>query len=359
MSGTRIIVVKKMIAENFSEFDGHAMVDFFYDEKTGLKGFIAIHRRNHTKPSFGATRLYPYNSEIDALNDALRLSKLMSYKAALAGLPYGGAKGVIIQDKKNLKNRKEILTAYADMIEYLGGRFVTGTDVGLDVKDLAIMQKQTSYVVGMKSDPAAFTGLGIYYGVQSILKELYGNEKITGRSFAVQGLGKVGIELIKLLQKEGGIIAASDVDKKRALEVKKMFPRVRIVDNREIYRQRVDVFSPCALSHSVSMKSMPLFRCKAIVGGANNQLENNHVGDSLHRMGILYAPDYVVNAGGLISVVDEYEHRNHNKARVQKKVSKIKETLASILDTSKKIKRPPYSIADRMAEKIFNGTHIS
>ncbi|MCK5027888.1 MAG: hypothetical protein KAS07_05710, partial [Candidatus Pacebacteria bacterium] len=191
-----------MQVQTLREFDNHERVIRLYDPEIGLSGFIAIHKRRGNKPCLGATRLWRYSSEDDALNDALRLSRLMTHKSALAGLPYGGAKAVLIESPKMLKNREKVFSRYGQVIERLGGIFVTGSDVGVNNEDVLIMRNNSNYIIGADVPAGYYTALGVMEGIYAVLEELYGSSNIEGRSFAIQGLGKTGFELFKLLSKE-------------------------------------------------------------------------------------------------------------------------------------------------------------
>ena len=340
--------------ERLKDFDNHRLVVILNDPSCGLKGFISIHRSSDSLPSFGATRYWKYKSELAALTDSLRLSKNMSYKSALAGLKYGGAKAVILNSTHHNKSKQ--LKSYAQRVNSLGGKFVTGADVGIDDKDLKVLASESDYVVGKKSDPASFTSHGVLFSIQTCLQQVYGDDRIEGRTFAIQGIGKTGIQLLSLLYIQAKKIYVSDIDDAKLKYVKKKFPKVHIVNPWEIYKRRVDIFSPCALGNTINNDNVTTLRCKIIAGSANNQLENVGIGRSLQKMDILYAPDYVVNAGGLIAVVDEYEHKNFDQNRVEKRIKNIRKTLQIIFDRHKKTKKATNIIANKMAEKIFNNS---
>ncbi|PIR96156.1 MAG: hypothetical protein COT92_02470 [Candidatus Doudnabacteria bacterium CG10_big_fil_rev_8_21_14_0_10_42_18] len=339
--------------DSFKEFDDHRMVSFISDSKRKLKGFISIHRGNTVIPSFGATRFVSYNNSNEALRDALRLSKLMSYKSALAGLKYGGAKGVIILPQKAY-SKTAILKAYCHSLNYLHGHFITGADVGLSGKDVRYMRKQSEFIVGVKVDPVKYTALGMLGALEVSLNEVFGSKSIKGRTFTIQGVGKIGGAMVELLYKEAKKIIVADVDKKRLTIIKKAFPKIILTTPQKIYTEKSDVFMPCALGHSLTSRTTAKLRSSIILGGANNQLANNTVGELLYKLGILYAPDYVVNAGGLISVVDEYETKNFDDARIKKRLRNIQVVLHSILKESQRSHRASNLVADQMAEKIFN-----
>lgn len=336
------------------EFDDHGIVKRLYDEEAGLKGFIAIHRGGKKHPAFGATRLWPYKSEEEALRAALRLSRGMSYKAALAGLKYGGAKGVIIWNKHTSEQRKKMLTAYARAVNHLKGCFITGTDVGITVDDIQVMKKESPYFVGLRADPTYYTSLGILYAIQICLKRLFKTEALKGRTFAIRGVGKIGTALLDLIYNDADEIYIADIDTKRAKLVQSKYPKVNIVSHQDILKKPVDVFSPCALGLSLNKETVGGISAKIIAGGENNQLESSVIGEYLHKKGILYAPDYVVNAGGLISVIDEYEHKTDSKRRITWKIKRIKRRLKKILNASDRENKPTYAIANALAEKTFN-----
>lgn len=336
--------------EKLDEYDNHYKVIFLNNPKTGLKGFIAVHRKNKDVSSFGATRLWKYEDSLKGLRDALRLSRLMSYKAALAGLHCGGAKGVILMPK-GLKDRKRLLLSYAKEVNSLNGDFITGTDVGLFQDDLRLMKTVSKFFVGINGNAAQSTALGIYYGIEASLEFLL----TQGKTFAIQGLGKVGESLLSLLYSKADKIYVSDIDISLCQKIKKQFPNVIVVKPSEIHKQKVDVFAPCALGSVINSKTVGELNCKIVAGGANSQLEDEDVGDILHKLGILYAPDYVINAGGLISVFDEYEGViNKNKQSLEKKIFKIKARLLKIYKTSRKEKLSTNIVANKMAKKVFN-----
>lgn len=339
--------------ETLPEFDRHTFVTYISDKKTGLRAYVAIHRKNGVSPSFGATRMWKYESEKDALRDALRLSKMMSYKAAVAGLSCGGAKAVIIEPRGDY-DRKALLVSYADKLKLFKEHFVTGTDVGLSQEDLFEMKKHAENIVGLTINPTYFTAMGLFQSIKCTLDHLYGTQNLTGRTFAIQGLGKIGSELLGLMYDEAESIYVSDINPERIEEIKKTYPKIIVLPPDEIHKQIVDVFSPCALSHALNSRTINELSCKAVVGGANNQLENASIGGLLHKLGILYAPDYVVNAGGLIAVYDEYEYPERDDGRVTVKVSKIMDVLDEIYNKSKTENKGTNEIADLIAEKIFN-----
>lgn len=349
------LLVKNTEIKDWEVFDDHKFVYAFNDDSIGLKGYIAIHRRNEQLPSFGATRLWNYGSEDEALRDALGLSRIMSYKAAMASLPYGGAKAVIIGNDNWKTNRRELLRAYAEVVNKLEGSFITGTDVGLNQDDLRIAGEVSKYFVGFNDKATESTALGIFDAIAVCLEQVFGNDSVAGRKFAIQGLGKVGTELTKLLYPTAEKIYVCDINENRVKDFIREFPKCVAVPISEIHKQDVDVFSPCALSHSLTIKVINELRCPIVCGGANSQLEREEVGSLLFAKDILYAPDYVANSGGLISVADEYGNEVYDSERLKAKVMTIKDTMTNILVTSQKMGEATNFVANMMAEKVFNG----
>lgn len=337
-------------------FDDHILVCFINDDAVSLKGFIAIHRNNSGHPSFGATRFWKYEKESDALEDALRLSSSMSYKLALAGIPAGGAKAVLLNDNEEF-NRKLLFKEYATKVNLLDGNFITGTDVGLYRDDIVMMRRYSPSFVGIYSQPERYTAEGVVSSIYTVINHIYGSQKLNDRTFAVQGLGKVGSELVKYLYIHAKKIYVSEIDEVKLSEIVKSYPDIEVVHPDNIHKQAVDIFSPCALSNAINGGNIGELNCRAIVGAANNQLENDRIAKELYENDIFYGPDYVVNAGGVISVYDEYQHGNSKVRRVTKKVKQIGRTLDKILKESKKQKKDPLTVANAMAEKIFNGLH--
>lgn len=344
------------------EFDDHALISFAQDKVSGLRAVIAVHRANPTVPSFGATRFWHYASDVEGVKDALRLSRLMSYKAALAGLNCGGAKGVIIaeHDPNEVPDstRTQLLEAYAARVNVLGGRFVTGTDVGVKQEDLDTMRRTSRHIIGFNDNSTEFTAIGLFESVKAALVETFGSPEFTGRSFAIQGLGKVGEGFLSLMYEavgSTGTIFISDIDPARVKAVKDKYPHVKVVSPEDIDHQEVDVFVPCALSGAVNHQNIDRLAVRIVAGGANNQLESEALGDALHKRKILYAPDYVVNAGGLIAIFDEYQNASYDRARVAQAVQHIPETLRKIFAESRAEDIAPSRVANRMAEAIFNG----
>src|SRR5437667_614488 len=305
------------LGEEFEE------VVFFHDAPSELRGIVAIHS-TALGPSLGGTRFYPFRSEEDALRDVLRLARGMTYKAAAAGLDLGGGKAVIIGDPKRIKN-EELLRAYGRFLETLGGRYVTAEDIGTDRNDMDIIRRETRYVTGVapelggSGDPSPVTAYGVYLGMVACAEEAWQEHTLEGRRVAVQGVGKVGYHLVKHLVEDGGAsVVVSDVDVDLVARAVRDFG-VDTAEPDKIHAQECDIFAPCAMGGIIRDDTIPELKCRVVAGSANNQLERSEHGEALAAAGIVYAPDYVINAGGLINVADELQgyHPERSKARVQ------------------------------------------
>ena len=336
------------------EFDNHKQVVPINDRFGDLIGFIAIHDTT-LGPSTGGTRYWFYDSPEKALKEALRLSRAMTYKCALAGVPYGGGKAVIIANSHWPKT-KELWEDYTAVVNSLEGTFTTGEDMGIDADDIKAMHALSPYVLGVTcGELAPWTAMGVFLSIQEGLKTIFGSKKINGRSFAVKGLGKVGIALCQKLLEEGGKIIAADINENVCKNIIKTMPGIKIVPVKEIHRQKVDVFSPCANGGDLNDHTISELDCKIVCGGANNQLESVNAGKILLQRGILYIPDYVANAGGLINIVGEREKNGYDPDLVRRKIEDIPQTVASIINLSATLHLPPGEIADNLArEKLQN-----
>jgi glutamate dehydrogenase/leucine dehydrogenase len=326
-----------------------------------LRAYIGIHSTS-LGPALGGTRLKEYDSESAALRDVLNLSKAMSYKCALANLPYGGGKAVILASPE--MDKQEALKAYARLVDKLKGLFKTGTDVGITDDDVALMGNHTSHMLGLtEADRGDMTtgktaGLGVFYAMKAALTKLYGNTDFTGRKVAIKGVGKLGSELARLVHEAGGELYVSDVSDAALQDLKVRIPEVNIVDNAAVHTQEVDIYAPCALGSEFNEQTIAELRCKAVVGGANNQLASNEAGDKLSAAGILYAPDYIANAGGLIYVADELEPGGFNKERVVERTKAIEQTMLDIFETAQRENQPTHRAADAIAlARIREGLH--
>lgn len=340
--------------------EGHEQIVFCADKATGLKAIVAIHNTN-LGAGTGGCRMYPYASEADALYDVLRLSKGMTYKAAITGLKMGGAKAVIIGNPKTQKN-PALLTRFAKFVDQLNGRYVTAKDVGIDGNDLKIIKQETKHVLGIEGlanssgDPSVFTAWGVYNGMKACAEVAYGNDSLKGKVVALQGLGSVSKYLVKHLADEGAKLIGTDVDA-AACEKMKLEFGVEIVSPDKIYDVDCDIFSPTALGAIINSNTIPRLKCKIVAGGANNQLATAADGQALMQRGILYAPDYAINAGGLTNIYHELD--GYNRERAWNHVAQIKNTIHEILTRSQKEKLPPHVIADQMAEERVNNARKS
>ena len=339
----------------FREFDSHKLVVRIEDKEAGLRGFVAIHNDNLGLPAVGGTRMLPYRTEKTALVDVLKLSRAMTYKCALAKVPYGGGKAVIIGNSRRHKTEK-LLQAYANQINALEGRFCTGEDVGITQNDVNVMLKTSHFLIGkpnLAEDPSPFAALSTFYGIESAVSFVFEKDSLSGIKVAIKGVGKVGKELARLLTEVGATIYVSDKDRNALLEIKQKIPTVEVVENKRINMLMVDVYAPCALGDEFSMRNAPRIKAKIICGGANNQLADNRVGDWFFNHDILYIPDYVANSGGLIDVVDELESGGYKKERVLERIANVKNTVREIIVSSRENNRSPHRIADELAEKYF------
>ncbi|PIR83305.1 hypothetical protein COU19_01045 [Candidatus Kaiserbacteria bacterium CG10_big_fil_rev_8_21_14_0_10_56_12] len=350
-----------MIAvEGLPEFDEHELIARIFDKKTGLRGYIAIHNTT-TGVAVGGTRFAHYESEEDALRDALRLSRAMTYKCALAGVPYGGGKAVLIAaaDAKGspAHKSKEYLQAYAGRLSALAAVFYTGEDVGITEEDIVTLSTLSKNIIGRPSVgglPAHWAAQSVYRSIQAALQHVYGSECINGRTIAIKGLGNVGINLAKMLYDAGAQIIAAEIDEGKARQATHEMPGIILVSPDEIMLQEMDVFAPCALGGDLSPQTISKLSAKIVCGAANNQLTTASDGDLLKKEGITYVPDYIANAGGLITVVDELHDGGYNRARVAHRVDDVKKTVKNLLEKSDELDLPPSRVADDMVQKLVS-----
>jgi len=335
------------------EFHNHELVAVHSDESTGLQAIIAIH---NTKlgPATGGCRMFPYANEAEAIKDVLRLSRGMTYKSALADLPLGGGKSVIIGNPKHDKN-PALMHAMGDFINSLGGRYIGAEDSGTSVADLAKMAERTAYVSGINSkakhggDPSPVTAYGVYVGIMATIEQL-GYRELSGRSIAIQGVGNVGYHLCKLLTEAGAEVFVSDINSDNLARAKAL--GATVVENDSIIGIPVDVFAPCAMGAIINQFSVDKLRCQAVAGAANNQLASPEMADQLFDKGILYAPDYVINAGGIIEVY--YQNQGiFDEEKINRHVDTIGTKLRDIYTRSSKENVACQKIADALAEKKF------
>lgn len=301
------------------ESKGHEQIVFCDDKASGLRAIIAIHN-TVLGPALGGCRMWPYDNEAQALDDALRLSRGMTYKASVAGLNLGGGKAVIIGDAKTMKS-EELFRAFGRFVDTLAGRYITAEDVGTTVRDMEWVRLETDYVCGFSrdlggsGDPSPFTALGVYHGMRAALNKVFGSDSMKGRTVAIQGVGQVGFHLIEHLLKAGAKVFITDIDPDRIKRTVTQYDTVNVVLPDEIYDVPCDIFAPCALGGSVNLKTIPRLNCKIVAGSANNVLLDEEVDQPrLKERNILYIPDYVISAGGLINVYTELEGYDENKA---------------------------------------------
>jgi leucine dehydrogenase len=332
--------------------EGHEQLVVVSDAGSGLKAIIAIHDTT-LGPACGGTRIWPYKSEQEAIWDALRLSRAMTYKSAAADLPLGGGKGVIIADSHTQKT-EALVRAYGRFVDTLSGRYLTTTDVGSTGRDMEYIKQETDHVVGLpvtaggSGDTSIMTGLGIYMGMKACAKETWGNDSLRGKVVAMQGFGKVATHTAHHLMKEDATLVVTDVfdgalDRARDRGLK-------VVKPDEIYGLDCDIFAPCALGGVINPETIPQLKCKVIAGGANNQLLSDTDGEALHRLGILYGPDYILNSGGIINVESEISGI-YNADRAREKTERVYEIIERVISISKNEEIPTAKAADRLAEE--------
>ena len=331
--------------------DGYEQVVYCNDDQSGLKAIIAIHS-TALGPALGGTRFYPYDREEDALIDVLRLSKGMTYKAAAAGLDLGGGKGVIIGDPKRIKT-EELLRAYGRFVETLGGRYITAEDVGTALEDMDIVRRESRWVTGCShtyggsGDPSPVTAYGVLNGIKACCLEIFGSPELRGRTIALQGVGKVGYALCGYLVKEGAKVTIGDIDVDNLARAVADHG-VETVPLEDIHKIEADVFAPCALGGGINDDTISEFNCKIIAGPANNQLAREEHGEKLRDLGILYAPDFVINAGGLINVEDEL--RGYDRERAMSRVEQIYKQLQLIITIARERSISTARAAEEFAE---------
>ena len=311
--------------------DGYEQIVYFSDDQSGLRAIVAIHS-TALGPALGGTRFYPYPNEDEALVDVLRLAKGMTYKAAAAGLDLGGGKAVIIGDPRRIKN-EELLRAYGRFVETLGGRYITAEDVGTALGDMDIVRRESRWVTGCShtyggsGDPSPVTAYGVLQGIKACALEVFGDPSLSGRTVAVQGVGKVGYALCGYLASEGAKVTVADADVDNLARAVSDH-EVETCPTEKIHALETDVFAPCALGSIINDDTISELNCSIVAGAANNQLAREEHGEKLRDLGILYAPDFVINAGGLINVEDEL--RGYDRERAMKRVEGIYKQLQHI-----------------------------
>lgn len=349
MSDTR---TNTSIFNQLADF-GHQKLVFCNDPDTQLKAIIAIHDTT-LGPALGGTRMWAYKTEADALQDVLRLSKSMTYKSAIAGLNLGGGSAVIIGDP--IKDKGEaLMRKFGRFIKNLNGEFITAEDMGTNPRDMEYIRMETQYVTGYpetmggSGDPAPIAAKGVLMGMKACVRDLYGNDTLAGRSVLVQGIGHVGETLVKLLRDENTKVYVSDINEERVRQVAKKYG-AQAVSNNNIFDIDADIYAPCALGATINSSTIKKLKCAIIAGSANNQLEDEAIhGRMLLDKGILLAPDYVINAGGLINCYSEL--MNFSRKRTLQLTENIYDATRSILKLSKTENIPTIEAANRIAEK--------
>ena len=332
----------------------HEKVLFVNNEKAGLKAIIAVHNTN-LGPAIGGCRLWPYESYDAALFDVLRLSRGMSHKNAVAGLPHGGGKGVIIADPS--QKTEAMFEAFAEAVENLGGDYITAEDVNTTCDDALIMLRKTNHICGLpqnSGDPSPFTARGVWQGIKATAKVVLGRDSLEGVTVAVQGLGKVGYDLCRYLHNDGAKLIVGNLRNKAALERAADEFGATVVGTNDILAAECDILAPCALGAILNPATIPNLRCKAVAGAANNQILDDASGIALKQRGIFYAPDFVINGGGVINAAAEVDGP-YNEQAVLAKVDNIYNSIEHILSESKKTGEPEGVIATRFAESLIYG----
>ena len=332
-------------------------IHFHYDHATGLKSIIAIHNTKRG-PALGGCRFYPYATEEDGIADVMNLAQSMTYKAALAGLPLGGGKSIIFGDPKTEKTEKK-LEAFAKFVQNLGGRYITSVDSGTTPHDLDIFLRHTKHVTGFTpefggaGDPSPVTALGVFEGIKACAKHAVGSDNLTGKSIAIQGVGNVGESLAVMLKEAGATLVLADRDEAKAKTLASKLG-AKLVSTTQILEEKCDIFAPCAMGGVINDSNLSKLHCKVIAGAANNPLSSVEVGEKLHQMGIMYAPDFAINAGGLIHVAQELE--GYDRAKAEKKTRDIYFTIEKILARAKKENTATAVIARKMAKEILENS---
>ncbi len=340
---------------NHPEFDHHDSIHCFEDPASGLRAIIAIHS-TALGPAAGGCRRWTYASDDLALTDVLRLSRGMTYKNAVAGLPFGGGKSVILAAEHAPKSRA-LFEAFGRAVDSLQGRYITAEDVGISVDDMRIVRGETPFVSGLPQngasaggDPSPWTALGVFHGIEAAVAARLDAGSLAGIRVAVQGVGHVGIRLCKLLHEAGAKLLVADVDRENLATLCEQVP-AEVISPRDILFSDADVLAPCALGNVLNSETIPRIRAKVVAGAANNQLASVADGARLTDRGILYAPDYVINAGGVISVAHEYLGKSTAK-RVQSEVCRIPQRLQRIFADAESSARPTNVVADELAQQI-------
>lgn len=334
-----------------ADFDDHEFVHVVRDRASGLTAIIAVHS-THLGPGAGGTRFWHYPNPKDGLRDALRLSRGMSYKNAMAGLPAGGGKAVLLADEARTKT-PEMLAAFARAVEGLGGRYITAQDVGMSQDDMVALKTNTDHVAGLPGqggDPGPYTARGVFLGVKAAAERALGASDMRGVRVAIQGLGSVGGGLARYLAAEGAELTLADINEDRAAAMAEELGGTAVLAD-EILTVEADIVSPNALGAIITEQSIDALKAKVVAGGANNQLATGSEGAMLRDRGILYAPDYVINAGGIINVLRHVDNADDNE--INARIDRIPGRLSQVWDESDKSGQSPDVVADRMAQELI------
>ncbi len=345
-----------MIFEHISRYGQHEQVIFFNEPSVNLKGIIAIHS-TRLGPALGGCRMWPYSSEKEALLDVLRLSRGMTYKSAVAGLNQGGGKSVILYDPK--KKTPDMFRAFGRFIHSLNGAYTTAEDVGTSVEDMRYIRESTPFVTGLSKemggsgDPSPWTALSTLMGMKAAVAYRMNQKSLTGLKVAVQGMGHVGFYLAEYLLRENCQVIICDIFEQKTREFQKKHPQVRVVSPEKIYDEECDIFSPCALGSIINLKTLSRLRCSIIAGAANNQVDTPKTEDEIRKRNILYAPDFVINAGGVISVFVECKE-GYSEQKIKNRIENIYHVLTEIFFRSDEQKKKASEVAMEMARDRIN-----
>ena len=340
-----------MVFEQIKRYGDHEQIIFFNEPSVRLKGIIAVHN-TALGPAVGGCRMWPYASEEEALVDVLKLSRGMTYKTATAGLDQGGGKSVIICDPK--EKTPELFKAFGRFIHSLNGAYITAEDVGTSVEDMKYIRESTPFVTGLSKDqggsgdPSPFTAQSTFIGIKSAVAYKLNKKSLQGLKVAIQGIGHVGVYLAEYLLAEGCELSICDIYEQKTKELQQKHPGVKIVSPEKIYDEECDIFSPCALGAIINSRTINRLKCSIIAGAANNQLETLSLEDELSKKGILYAPDFVINAGGVISVCIESKG-NYSEETVKSRIDNIYNVLTEIFSRSETEKKNPTDVAIEIA----------
>jgi len=338
------------IFEVLQAYDYEQLV-FCQEKDLGLQAIIAIHDTT-LGPAAGGVRVLPYASEQEAIDDVLRLARGMTYKGAAAGVNLGGGKCVVRADPRREKS-EALFRALGRFIQRLGGLYIAGEDVGTNTHDMELIGLETPHVFSLpvEEEVSHFTAFGVLQGIRACLQSVYGSAELQGRTIAVQGVGAVGSRVVRHLLEEGAVVTVTDTEQKKRDSLVAAFPRLLTSAPEDIHKCPVDIYCPCALGAVLNERTLPELRCQIVCGAANNQLADEHCGDLLSQTRILYAPDYLVNAGGMIAYADSRHPQGFNRQRALAQVSRIYDTLARVFAIAREQAIPTYRAADRLAEQ--------